>query len=41
MGTNSYLIYQALCLQQYNFEIEHKKGKLHDDANGLRRKKLL
>ena len=37
MGTNSRLTRWALCLQQYSFEVEHKPGKLHANADALSR----
>ncbi|MCP8719654.1 MAG: reverse transcriptase domain-containing protein, partial [Asgard group archaeon] len=37
MGNNSRLIRWALCLQQYNFEITHRPGRLHGNADGLSR----
>ncbi|XP_054719150.1 uncharacterized protein LOC129228494 [Uloborus diversus] len=37
MGTNARLTRWALCLQQFNFEIEHKSGKRNGNADGLSR----
>jgi hypothetical protein len=37
MGTNARLTRWALCLQQYNFKIVHRAGKLNGNADGLSR----